>query len=215
MSPFPKSLSFMIRKLLVFAMNLDDSNLIKKSKIIFRIAIPILLFLASFQFSTICAGEWEDQRILAGLDLFPTLLSADKKISEKTDGGKLRLAIVYVNKEDFAEKLAGHLEKIKTIRGMPVSIDIIADAEFERLFSGGKVAGVFLSQNIGSGLPGIIESAKKHHTIVFSPFDGDVEKGVPAGIFIDDRIHPYVNVKALNHFKIELIELFLEIAKKY
>ncbi|MCP4659690.1 MAG: YfiR family protein [bacterium] len=161
------------------------------------------------------AGQREERRIRAGLDLFPTFLAADLDIERKRDPvEELLLVLVYVDRQREAEEMARQLEKTETIRGMPLRVEVTNDLS-PSSYARHPAAGIFLTEQLNDGLPSVLRYAETHHVLVFSPFEGDIERGVPAGILISDRILPHVNVKALDAAGIRLKPFFLRIAQRY
>ena len=61
----------------------------------------------------------------------------------------------------------------------------------------------------------IVSYGIKNHIIVFSPFEGDVEKSITAGVFIGARVQPSINMKTLKASGIQIKFFFLKVAKKY
>lgn len=53
----------------------------------------------------------------------------------------------------------------------------------------------------------------KHRIIIFSPFQGDVERGASGGILISDRILPYLNLETMHLSDIRIKPFFLRIAE--
>jgi hypothetical protein len=49
--------------------------------------------------------------------------------------------------------------------------------------------------------------------VLYSPFEGHVERGVPAGIAVEAKVQPYLNLSALQAAGIELKPFFLKVAK--
>ncbi|MCP4348136.1 MAG: hypothetical protein GY795_21750, partial [Desulfobacterales bacterium] len=172
-----------------------------------RIFILALILSLSAMPGDTHAERPEIQRVWLGLDIFPGFLFADTDISEKTDHGRLILLLIYKNKKqragkrdgERAEEMASYLKKIKKIHGIPVQVEITNDTQLKK-YKNKKLAGIFLTQKLGSELETIKEYGRKNRIIVFSPFKEDVEKGVPAGIFVDNLILPYVNVSAMKTF---------------
>lgn len=161
------------------------------------------------------ADELSDQRARIGLDLFPSVLAADKNIEgKKCDDGTLKLILVHAGRENFAEEMAAELKRINEIRGIPIRISIVEIHELEKT-TDCQTAGVFLVERITGGMEAVIRFGGEQHAIVFSPFPGDVEDGVPSGMLITDRILPYVNVDALRLYDVHLKSFFLKIAVQY
>lgn len=163
------------------------------------------------------AGERQTLRTWVGLDIFPSFLAADRDIVSKTGSdGKLLLVLKYIDDKKAAEKMARHLKKINTIRGIPIRIELTEDASLEA-YKDAEVAGIFITEKAPSprSLTDLLYYGEKNQVIVFSPFIGDIEAGVSGGIFISDRILPYVNIKAIQLSGIRIKPFFLRISKTY
>ena len=183
------------------------------SKKIFLLFFIFLLCFSSAR--SLFADEWTLQRIWAGLELFPTVLSADSNLKDKTVGGKLRLVLIYGDEESRARQMARSLKEKKSIRGVPVSVATENIDSFLSHPGKADTSAIFLTEKIDDRIFPLVEYGIQNNLIVFSPFDGDVEDGATAGIFIRDRILPYVNVETLEKSDIRLKQLFLKVAKKY
>jgi hypothetical protein len=174
-----------------------------------------LLWMFTFLQGNPYAQEWEDPRIWAGLDLFPSLVAADQDIARKYGpDGKLFLVLMYVDERQTAEEMALYLAKIEHIRGIPIRIELTDDTSMKS-YEDIPLAGIFLTQRLGRELGDVIRYGMEHHTIVFSPFEGDLERGVLGGIAISDRILPYVNMEAMRSWGIRIKGFFLRIAERY
>ncbi len=175
------------------------------------IALMILFLIAPVR---LYGGERGDRRIMAGLDLFPSILAADRDISKKRGpDGKLLLILIYRDQKKKAKKLARHLKSIERIRGIPIKIEITSDILLED-YAERTPAGIFFTE-FAHELESVVKYGSKHGIIIFSPFKGDVERGATAGIIISDRILPYVNTRILRTAGIVLKPFFLRISKKY
>ena len=51
--------------------------------------------------------------------------------------------------------------------------------------------------------------------IVYSPFEGHVEKGVLGGLSVEAQVRPYVNRATVEASQITLKPFFMEVAKVY
>ncbi|MDM8526280.1 hypothetical protein QUF80_23120 [Desulfococcaceae bacterium HSG8] len=185
----------------------DQSN--SECRTLITALLIILLLIPSMLF----AGGREEWRVSAGLELFPSLLAADMDIAGKQgEDGKLLLLLTYVNKEKKAKEMADFLENIGKIRRIPIRVEIATSLEgYEKT----RLAGIFLTQKIGSGLDAVLHYGKKQRVIIFSPFEGDVEYGASGGIVVSDRILPYINKKTLRLSGIRIKPIFLRIAEEY
>lgn len=176
----------------------------------------LLLFICVALWSPILyADEQERMRTQVGLKLFPTLLAADQAITSKqTSDGKLLLLLVYRDRKAPAVKLAEQLGKIETIRDIPVLTKAVSLSALKELPMD-EVAGLFLAEKLNGEIDSVISLSKSYGLIFFSPFSGDVERGVLGGIYISDRILPYINGPALQASKINLKAFYLKVAKQY
>lgn len=157
----------------------------------------------------------EERRIAVGGRLFTAMLAANPAIAEhQSTDGKLHLLIIYQSFPRHAVQLARRLNQDTMIREIPVSVEVVEIDEIsaERLQ---QVAGVFIAERITRPLPRLIELCRDQQIILFSPFTGDVERGVTGGLSISDRILPYVNLRAMESAGLELKPFFLRIADHY
>ncbi len=178
--------------------------------------VALLLLFIALAVPWAMAAEGEERRIWAGLELFPSLLAADLDIEEKRDDGDtLLLVLFYVDDRETAEEMARFLrEEIGTIRDLPIRVELTDDPLLSR-YDDRPPAGIFLTQRLRHRLGMIIRYGREHRLIVFSPFAGDVERGVLAGILIGDRILPLINVEAMAASEIRFKSFFLRIAARY
>lgn len=180
-----------------------------------RVFVLVLMLAQVFLPGVACAGEKEDRRAWAGLDLFPSLLAADENISEKHGpDGKLLLVLVCEDRGELAEEMALHLGKIGKIRGIPIRVEVSEAAaltDYETI----PVGGIFLTRKLSDELDAILRFGKTRQIIVFSPFRGDVERGASGGILVSDRILPYVNMETMRQSGIQIKPFFLRITEQY
>lgn len=182
-----------------------------------RIVFTIILVAGIFTVMApgLCADELTRQKVWAGLELFPAMVAADTEIGRKTTPeNTLLLLLVYRVNRFEAEEMAAYLGRVGSIRNIPVSV---VPVPFNRLnvYEEKRVGGVFLSESSPGYLGRVTHFGKTHHAIVFSPFEGDVEKGVSGGILIHDMVKPYVNSHALEQAGITLKSFFMNVAERY
>ena len=176
----------------------------------------LFIFLCLFT-TQIYADSTEDRRIMISASVFPRIIAVDENLSKKLDSsGQVHLAIIYKLNKDKADKVAQQmLRKIKNIANKKILINIyklsdIKNNSLERL------SGVFIVEHMfGEDLEYIKKYASENHIILFSPFEGDVERGVMAGIFIGSKIRPYFNTKYLNYSQVKLNPAILKVSKIY
>ncbi len=173
------------------------------------------VFLLSFPVGDSLAGEMEERRVRAGLDLFPSLLAADMDIVNKQNSdGSLSLVLVYLDNREAVEEMARYLERIEEIRNMPVRVELTDDPSLKN-YEDRPPFGIFLAQPMPRELQSIVLYGRDHQVIVFSPFEGDVERGVLGGIDIAETVLPYVNNEAMRQAEIRIKPFFLKIAKHH
>jgi hypothetical protein len=179
-------------------------------------SLPLAIMMVLFFLSANCfPGAREDQFVRVGLEFFPSLIAADQDISTKTGAdGKLLLVLLYKDQKEAAETVARHLEAIETFRDIPIRIVLTNDSSF-KTHQDTPIAGIFITQELGRELDAVIDYGKAHNSITFSPFEGDVERGVLGGISISDRILPYVNMDTMQRAGIRIKPFFLRIAERY
>ena len=188
-----------------------------------------MLFFFLMLVGNLHAGEQENLRARVGIELFPSVLSADIGIKQKQDvDGKLRILVLYHQQKEIAEDIARYLNRVGHVKGIPLKVEQVQrtdlkpdskiDSNLDSKLNSNQaktIAGIFIAEHVGDDLPFILQFAEQKGILVFSPFEGDVERGAPAGIYISDRIFPYVNIEALNRFNIRLKPFFLKISEKY
>jgi len=167
------------------------------------------------------AGESdEDRRAQAGIRLFRSLLAADLDLDGKRDeDGKLLLVIFHAGNQaharELAKALAGGGADPEPLHGLAVKIELTNDATFG-IYGKHAPAGIFVSQPPGEqALQTIVRYGIDHHVVVYSPFEGDVEKGVLGGLAVEAQVRPYVNTETLAASHIELKAFFMKVTKVY
>ena len=179
------------------------------SIILMDIAVILLLCNAA------AAVDRDELRLKAGLDLFPSLLTADLDITKKQGSdGFLRLVLIYTDNKSRALEMSRTLMALKKIRGIPIRVEISNDLTMSS-FRGDPPAGIFLTQPLGNELNNVVKYAIDNHIILFSPFKGDVEKGVLGGLYISDRVLPFINKAAMKSSGIQIKQFFMRVSVIY
>lgn len=183
-----------------------------------------MLFVSVLLAAVVCfatpsvSDDFSDRRITAGAKIFRALLAADIDIDQKAgDDGNLKLCLLYIDDTDNAEKAATALlgRDDPRIREIAVRIETLP---YEKCFKqeGTPFAGIFLTQRLNTlQLQTLTAYANTRHLVVFSPFEGDVERGVQSGIAVEARVRPYLNTTALHAARVQLKSFFLKVAKTY
>ena len=166
------------------------------------------------------SDDFSERRVTAGAKIFRALLAADVDIDHKTDDrGELRLCLLYTDNIGSAEKAAATLvgREDPRIRELSVRIEMLP---YEKCIVRQKgqepFAGIFLTQRLNAEqLQALTAFANTRNLVVFSPFEGDVERGVQSGIAVEARVRPYLNTNALRAARVQLKSFFLKVAKIY
>jgi len=181
--------------------------------------LPILLLIAHA--SPLRAESEDERRVKAGARLFRAMLSADVDIEKKADDdGALTVLIVRSDRDSFEDVAQGIVtpsveEGGASVHGLPLRSRIVS-VEALQTKSPARYAGVFLAGRLDSAaLKEVIDWAAGRGVIAFSPFEGDVEQGIPGGLSIEARVKPYVNGPALARAGVQLKEKFMKVAKTY
>ncbi|TLY50402.1 MAG: hypothetical protein E6K53_10695 [Gammaproteobacteria bacterium] len=183
------------------------------------LALLSLVTLAALGSSNALADDVDDRRVRAGARLFRSLLAAETAL-EAQAGADGALHVVVLGGEnatasDVSLLIAASGESGKSgIRDLPVKIERIANVA--ALDGSPKPAGIFLA-----GIPSDADLAKliawsnAAHIVLYSPFEGHVERGVAAGIAVEAKVQPYLNLPALQAAGVEIKPFYLKVAKVY
>ncbi len=167
-------------------------------------------------------GNEEEQRARIGLRLFRTLLAADQDLERKvTSKGELDLVLLYRDDKQLAAEFAaallasGRSGQQGTIKRYPIRVNITNDPEL-KAFREQTPAGIYLVQSLSNeALAAVVRYATTQQRILFSPFAGDVEKGVLTGFIIEVRVTPYLNQNTLKKSGIHFKSLLLRVSRVY
>jgi len=184
--------------------------------------IYILIFVSLYLLNVNIHAYYVNSRKWIGLDVFSSFLAADQKIDEKNNIKFILIILTYIDAEKEAHEMAEYLEKrIRSIKGKPIKVEI-TDKPISTIKKLNNINGVFLSQRYKRYvqseekiLKDIIYETQLKEAILFSPFEGDVERGCLGGLTVSDIIIPYINMLAKEKSKIKLQKLFLKIAEQY
>lgn len=189
------------------------------SHILFILLISWLCLLpaANAQFS-----EFDTSRVRTGLKVFRSMLMADRDITAKsTNDNEINIVFIYNSNMEQAESLAhsfvrmGKHETQGKIKGSLIKVHILKELDTITKLSLDP-AGIFVLEPIPDEIiNSIINYGKSHHVITFSPYQGDVEKGVLGGLEIETRVRPLLNAHTLQDSELRIKSFFLKAAKVY
>jgi hypothetical protein len=150
------------------------------------------------------------------------MLAADLDITEKKNAdGSLVLLVIYNEDEHKAKDIEALLTKstragkTSDIRNLPIKVVSTKDFSFES-FQKDAPAGIFIAEPLkGAQLKKVVDYSIERHLIVYSPFEGDVERGVLGGLSVEVRVRPYVNMKTLKASKVRIKPFFMKVTKTH
>jgi len=181
----------------------------------FQLMLAVLLF--SLPSASLVAQSFGERRVHVGLKLFRTLLAADKNSGRRLDAdGKLPVFLAYADDDRDARDYARSLSAgMKTVRGSEVRIEVAALSDLLR-DKGMAPAAVFIAQPLEDGeIEQLVRYSIRRKVIVFSPFEGDVEKGVLGGISVEATVRPLINMRTLAASGVAIKGFYLKVAKRY
>jgi hypothetical protein len=196
---------------IVMLIHFKINKIILSVRNIFLACLALMIFSGEGAYSV----ERDELRVRAGLDLFPSLVTADLDISKKKGSdGTLTLLLIYTDDRAQAVLMAQTLSALKAIRNIPIRVEVSNDLSMSA-YAVNSPAGIFLTQPLGEKLPDVIRYAINKGVIMFSPFQGDVEKGVLGGLHISDRVLPYINKSTMNAAGINIKQFFMRVSVIY
>jgi hypothetical protein len=178
------------------------------------------LILLALAVPTAVSGDDTAPRVQAGIRLFRSLLAADMGLEQRVDSeGRLLLLVFYstdaVRADGVSQQLTTPAEgqPAVTIRGLPVAVALTSDPDFSA-YQQHPPAAIFLAEPPkDDGLRRIVRYGIDHGLIVYSPFEGDVEKGILGGISVEAKVQPYLNQTTLDASHVTLRPFFLKVSK--
>jgi len=177
-------------------------------------AVSLLLVSA-----TALGDSYQDRRLRTGVRLFRALLAADEGIADKVGGdGRLRIVFFSTDRTE-AQELAATVfgatgsDESATIKKLPVRVEFADDLAVLEDRSE-PPAGVFLVDSLDDqALQELIRFAIEKHVVLFSPHEGDVEKGVLGGLVVEAQVLPLVNLATARESQISIKQFFLKVAR--
>jgi hypothetical protein len=162
------------------------------------------------------ADENDSRRVDISLSIFPRIIAVDNHFREKLNSDKeAYLLFVYDNNEEYARQLAARMKKGNTnIGGMRVVVEAMSINE-EFLPEDVPTALFVVERLTDAQLEKVMAFANETHRLVFSPYLGDVERGVTVGISVTNRVKPYFNLSSLRESKVSINALLMKMSKRH
>lgn len=176
--------------------------------------ILVGLMLSLLATAVVRADSYDERRMRAGARLFRALLVADLDLQARvaTDG-ELHIVLLGATPHEEGE-LRRHMlpqGNAPAFSGLPLQLEV---RELEALGEGERPAAVFLAEPLGDAeLARLVQWSREQQVLLYSPFEGDVERGVMAGLSVEAKVLPYLNEAALVAAGVSLKPLFHKVAK--
>lgn len=161
------------------------------------------------------ADDIKSYRIDVGLKLFKTLVAADENLGTQINAqGNLRIALLHVDDLTGVEALKATLESTwPKVNQQPVSIELLTIDQLKQQ-APPNLAAIFVAQELLEPERALlIAHSLKHKTVFFSPFEGDVEAGVLAGLSVQATVRPLLNRSTLTQGGYAIKPFYLKVAK--
>jgi hypothetical protein len=181
-----------------------------------RALIFLSLMLTSVASATLMADSFTDRRISVGLKIFRSLLMADTAYQRAVlPEGKLNIAVLYQADEQAAKQLSERLaDGFVTLHDVKVNIQPLTLKHY--LAFKEPLLAAYIAEDLNSqDLDEVIKHSMVGEQVLFSPFEGDVEKGVFSGLAVESSVRPLINQQALKNSKLAIKPFFLKVSKIY
>ena len=171
------------------------------------------LLLVPLAAQSLLAQETLSPRLQIGASILPAIIAANKRLAS-ADQQLPPIYVVYLNNNHLARQLADGLRQSDAVRQRELEIIDLSLAELiER--NPIQASALFVAEPMGEELEQLIEFSRQQKLLLFSPYKGDVERGVATGLRVTDKVLPMVNMDSLKQSNIFLKAFFLRIAVKY
>jgi hypothetical protein len=172
-----------------------------------------LIMISALLSSNTFASTALQERLEIGLNLLPSVIASNTRYNFEEDEKThpITVYVIYSENNNLANEAALKLGRIKNLRGhqliiKPVSIENVFNTKTD------PFSVIVIIEPMIENLDQLINFSRQRKILFFSPFKGDVKKGVMAGYEVTNKVLPAVNLTALNKASIRLKAFFLRIA---
>ena len=182
-------------------------------KSIIRCVKGFLIVSLCFFSVTVYASHSQLARLEIGLNLLPSVMASNTRLSFAEDEEKdpLTIYVMYIENRKLAEQSVQQLARLDNIRGYPLNIKAVSIDQLLNTETG-RYATLINIEPLDNNREQLIQFCQRNQVLFFSPFKGDVKKGVMAGYEVTNKVLPAVNLSALKAANIHLKAFFLRIA---
>lgn len=160
------------------------------------------------------ADSYDDRRVRTAARLLRALLSADEQLEGKqSDSGTLQVWVWSDRPREAAPLLPliappGDSARAK-VRGLKLELKTLSELPGAELAA--PPVAIFLAQPLQqSEFERLLGWCIEQQVILYSPFEGDVERGATAGVSVQAKVQPFVNLGTLRNSRISLRKFYLD-----
>lgn len=194
----------------------EEKVTIKNCPQAFYWGMVILVVMLVTTVGWVVADETDNRRIDISLSIFPRIVAVDNQFREKLDADKKAYLLFVYDKDDkYASELVDRVQKNNAnIGGMYVAAKAVSIAD--DLVEGSPPTAMFIVEKLDDAqLKKVMAFSNKTNRLLFSPFSGDVERGVTVGISVTNRVKPYFNLTSLRESKVSINALLMKMSKRH
>lgn len=160
------------------------------------------------------ADNTDDRRVRAGARLLRSLLAADIGLDKRLVDGGVQVWVYAADRRDASEAAEQIVPPGDAATARLRDLALTATAHIDLPAGSDAPTAIFLaSRPSNAQVDALVRWSIEHHAIVYSPFEGDVERGIPAGLSVEAKVQPFLNSTTLKAAGIELKPFFLQVAK--
>ena len=179
-----------------------------------NVVVAAMMMLAlGMAFGTVSADSYDDRRVRSAARLMRAFLAADEGLAARhPDGSPVRVVVLARNArraDPLISLIAPSAEK-EAIRISGLELEVVPLLELPAEDASPADA-VFLAEPLGdSDFDTLLTWCIARRVILYSPFEGDVERGATAGLSIQAKVQPFVNRRTLDATGITLRSFFID-----
>jgi hypothetical protein len=196
-----------------------DSRIRRQARISQTLVIFCALWLLGGAAS---ADSFDDRRVRTGAKIFRSLLAADMALEQRaaTAAGKAAVTVWVIGENpkvntEIAALIAPVDDPVRSkIRDVAVQVQNFAN--FARTKNAALPIAVYFASDLNAPeFSAWLAWSAAQKVLLFSPFEGHVERGMSAGLSVQAKVQPYLNSKALKAIDWQLKPFFLRVSKVY
>lgn len=171
------------------------------------------LLLAGIAAANVQADSYDALRLRSSARLLHALLRADESLEQRVPAAAGLRVLIYADSRRVAEPLLPLVAPADVKRGSVRGRRVAAEA-ITRLPHTAPEAELPVAVFLASPLPAaqfeaLLAWCIAHRVILYSPFEGDVERGATAGLSVRAKVQPFVNRDTLAASGIQLGAFYL------